>query len=128
MAISKSAKIMAEIEKVKAKIPGLQIPQKLRRVLGKGDKVGGKNIHVVPGADGFFLLLHFHLVNVRDFPLDGLYRLCGVVPLRRALQALLGVPPRRVGVYHVIFTDSHTPFPPAATAARACVMRSVAGP
>ena len=52
----------------------------------------------------------------------------GVVPLRRTLQALLGVPPRRVGVYHGILTDSHTPFPPAATAARACMMRSVAGP
>ena len=56
-------------------ISGLQIPQELRRVLGKGDKVGGQNIHVIPGADGLFLFLHFHAVNVRDFPLDRLDRL-----------------------------------------------------
>ena len=46
--------------------------------------------------------------------------------LRRPLQALLGVPPRGIGVNDRISSDSYTPFSPASTAKRATRMRSLA--
>ena len=56
-------------------VPGLEVGQERRRVLGVGNEVRGQNFHVVPGPDRLFLLLHFHFVNVGDFALghfDGL--------------------------------------------------------
>ena len=47
----------------------------------------------------------------------------GVVIFRRALYFLSRVAPRRVGVNDGVFFDSYSPFPPPATASRACSMR-----
>ena len=52
----------------------------------------------------------------------------GIVPLRRPLQALLGVAPGRVGVDNGISSYSYTPFPSWATASSARRTRSAAGP
>ena len=51
---------------------------------------------------------------------------CGVMLLRRTLQALLRVAPGGIGIDHRILSDSYTPFSPASNAARARRMRSVA--
>ena len=56
-------------------VAGLEVGQKLRRVLGKCDKVGRQNVGVISGPDSFALFLHFHFSNVRNFPLDGFNRL-----------------------------------------------------
>ena len=53
-------------------IPGLQVGQQVRRVLGKGDKVRGQDVRVIPGTNGLALFLHLHLANVRNLALDGL--------------------------------------------------------
>ena len=52
-------------------VAGLQIGQQLRRILGKGNEVGGQNLHIVPGPDSLFLFLGLHAANVGDFTLDG---------------------------------------------------------
>src|SRR5699024_8734342 len=51
---------------------------------------------------------------------------CGVMFLRRTLQALLRVAPGGIGIDHRILSDSYTPFSPASNADRARRMRSVA--
>ena len=50
----------------------MQIGKQVRRILGKGDEVRGKNVRVIPGADGLALLLHLHLADVRNLSFDGL--------------------------------------------------------
>ena len=53
-------------------IPALEVLQQLFGLRAVGGEVGGDDVHVVPGTDRLFLLLDLALVQIRDFPLDGL--------------------------------------------------------
>ena len=93
--------------------PRLNQPQGLRELGERGPKeqgaVRGRDVGHRQGAQ---------LVNAHG----------GIVPLRRPLQALLGVAPGRVSVDNGISSDGYTPFPPWATASSARRTRSEAGP
>ena len=55
-------------------VAALQILQQLFRLRAVGGQVGGEDVHVVPRANRFFLLVHFGFVQVGDFAfnlLDG---------------------------------------------------------
>ena len=51
-------------------VPGLQVGQQLGGILGKGNEVGRKNVHVISGPDSLFLFLHLHAANIADLALD----------------------------------------------------------
>ena len=53
-------------------VAALQVLQQLLRLRAVGGKVRGDDVHVVSGADGLFLLLDGHFLQIRDLPLDGL--------------------------------------------------------
>ena len=53
-------------------IAGLQILQQLLGLCAVGGKVGRDNVHVVPGADSFFLFFDFGFVQIGDLAFDGL--------------------------------------------------------
>ena len=53
-------------------VSALQILQELLGLGTVGGKVGGNDVHVISGADGFFLFLNFGFIQVGDFPLDRL--------------------------------------------------------
>ena len=53
-------------------VSALQILQELFGLGTVGGKVGGNDVHVISGADGFFLFLNFGFIQVGDFPLDRL--------------------------------------------------------
>ena len=53
-------------------IAGLEILQQTLRLAAEGSEIGRDDVHVVAGADGFFLLLDLHLVEVGDFHFDAL--------------------------------------------------------
>ena len=57
-------------------IAALQIFKQLFGLTAVGHEVRGKNVHVISGTDGLFLLLNLHLVEVGDFGLDLLDGLC----------------------------------------------------
>lgn len=51
-------------------IAGLEVLQQLFGLAAVGSKVAGKNVHIISGTDGLFLLLHLHTVQIGDFPFD----------------------------------------------------------
>ena len=53
-----------------ALIAALQILQKIFGFLSIGGKVGGNDVHVIPGSDRFLLFLNGHFLQVRHFTLD----------------------------------------------------------
>ena len=53
-------------------IAGLEILQQTLRLTAEGGEIGRDDVHVIAGADGFFLLLDLHLVEVCDLRLDAL--------------------------------------------------------
>ena len=53
-------------------VAALQVLQQLLRLRAVGGKVRGDDVHVVSGADGLFLLLDGHFLQIRDLALDGL--------------------------------------------------------
>ena len=53
-----------ERHKKKALVPALQLVQQAFRLLAVQGKVRGQNIHIVAAADGLFLFLYFHAVEV----------------------------------------------------------------
>ena len=58
----------------------MQLRQQLFRFPSVGRKVRGQNVHVVAVADGFFLLLNLHCVEVGNF---SLYHFDGVALIHR---------------------------------------------
>ena len=53
-------------------VAALQVLQQLLRLRAVGGKVRGDDVHVVSGADGLFLLLDGHFLQIGDLALDGL--------------------------------------------------------
>ena len=50
--------------------------KKALRFLAVSSKVGRNDVHVIPCADRFFLLLNFHFLQIAHFTLDIADRLC----------------------------------------------------
>ena len=53
-----------------ALVMALQVFQQLFGLSAVGGQIGGKNVDVVPGADGFLLLLDLALIQLGNFSLD----------------------------------------------------------
>ena len=52
----------------------LQVLQELLRLAAIGRQVGGDNVHVITGADGFLLFLDFGAIQIGDLAFDLLDR------------------------------------------------------
>ena len=53
-------------------VPGLQVGQQFSGVLGKGNEVGRKNVHIISCPDSLFLFFHLHAANIADLALHRL--------------------------------------------------------
>ena len=53
-------------------VSGLQVSQKLRRILAERNEVRGQNVGIVPGPHRLALFLHLHFADVGELALDGL--------------------------------------------------------
>ena len=53
-------------------VPALKLLQELFRLIAVGGKVGRYDIHIIPGADSFFLFFNLHFIKVGNFAFDGL--------------------------------------------------------